>query len=152
VRLSRFGARLAGISRRRRRAAAAAPTLQAVHDDQCAALGVGTLFENTGPVVRHRTELPRRACEKPDPRYFAYAQGRFEGARGWRQVDNLHVAQSQYHDIGVATGLGIATAWIERRHGQKGSGGTLESEHTRPTYHFHTLAELADAVDAGRVS
>ena len=33
---------------------------------------------------------------------------------------------------------------------QKGSGGTLESEHTQPDYHFHTLAELADAVEAGR--
>lgn len=87
-------------------------------------------------------------CEKPDPRYFAYARGRIEGAWGWRQRDNLHVAQSQYHDIGVAMRLGIATAWIERRHGLKGSGGTKESEHTKPTYHFRTLAELADAVDA----
>lgn len=38
--------------------------------------------------------------------------------------DNLHVAQSQYHGIGVATRQGPATAWIERRHGMKGSGGT----------------------------
>ena len=89
-------------------------------------------------------------CEKPDPRYFAYARGRYEGAWGYRQPDNLHVAQSQYHDIGVSKRLGIATCWIERRHAQKGSGGTLESEHTTPDYHFHTLAELADAVDAGR--
>jgi putative hydrolase of the HAD superfamily len=89
-------------------------------------------------------------CEKPDPRYFAYARGRFEGAWGYKQADNLHVAQSQYHDIGVSKRLGITTCWIERRHGQKGSGGTLESEHTRPDYHFHTLAELADAVEAGR--
>lgn len=88
-------------------------------------------------------------CEKPDPRYFAYARGRIEGAWGWRQPDILHVAQSQYHDIGVATRLGLATAWIERRHGMKGSGGTKESEHTKPTYHFHTLAQLADAVEAG---
>ena len=33
---------------------------------------------------------------------------------------------------------------------QKGSGGTLESEHTVPNYHFHMLAALADAVEAGR--
>ena len=39
---------------------------------------------------------------------------------------------------------------LERRHGLKGSGGTIESEHTVPDYHFRTLAELADAVDAGR--
>ena len=89
-------------------------------------------------------------CEKPDPCYFAYARGRIEGLWGWRQPDMLHVAQSQYHDIGVAKRLGIATAWIERRHGMKGSGGTIESEHTVPDHHFRTLAELADAVDAAR--
>jgi len=89
-------------------------------------------------------------CEKPDARYFAYARGRIEGLWGWRQADTLHVAQSQYHDIGVAKRLGITTAWIERRHGMKGSGGTLESERTVPDYHFRTLAELADAVDADR--
>lgn len=86
-------------------------------------------------------------CEKPDPKYFAYARGRYEGACGYKQADNLHVAQSQYHDIGVSKELGIATCWIERRHGMKGSGGTIESRHTLPDYHFRTLAELADAVD-----
>ena len=89
-------------------------------------------------------------CEKPDARYFAYARGRYEGAWGYTQADNLHVAQSQYHDIGISKRLGIATCWIERRHAQKGSGGTIESEHTVPDYHFHTLAELADAVEAGQ--
>jgi putative hydrolase of the HAD superfamily len=89
-------------------------------------------------------------CEKPDARYFAYARGRIESLWGWRQPDTLHVAQSQYHDIGVAKRLGLATAWIERRHGMKGSGGTLESEHTVPDHHFRTLAQLADAVDGGR--
>lgn len=86
-------------------------------------------------------------CEKPDPKYFAYARGRYEGAWGYKQADNLHVAQSQYHDIGVSKELGIATCWIERRHGMKGSGGTIESKHTQPDYHFRTLGELADAVD-----
>ena len=89
-------------------------------------------------------------CEKPDARYFAYARGRIEGTWGWRQPDTLHVAQSQYHDIGIAKRLGITTAWIERRYGMKGTGGTMESEHTQPDYHFRSLAELADAVDAGR--
>lgn len=88
-------------------------------------------------------------CEKPDPRYFAYARGRYEGAWGYKQADNLHVAQSQYHDIGVSRQLGITTCWIERRHGMKSSGGTIESAHTEPDYHFHTLAQLADAVEAG---
>uniref|UniRef100_UPI003F499523 HAD-IA family hydrolase n=1 Tax=Cupriavidus yeoncheonensis TaxID=1462994 RepID=UPI003F499523 len=89
-------------------------------------------------------------CEKPDPRYFAYARGRYEGAWGYRQADNLHVAQSQYHDIGISMQLGIKTCWIERRHAQKGSGATIESGYTTPDYHFHSLAELADAVEAGK--
>lgn len=88
-------------------------------------------------------------CEKPDPQYFAYARGRFEGQWGYRTADNLHVAQSQYHDIGVSKRLGITTCWIERRHDKSGPGGTIASQHTVPDYHFHTLAELADAVDAG---
>ena len=69
------------------------------------------------------------------------------GAWGFKQANNLHVAQSQYHDIGISKQLGITTCWIERRHAQKGSGGTIESRHTKPDYHFHTLAELADAVE-----
>lgn len=89
-------------------------------------------------------------CEKPDAQYFAYARGRYEGAWGFKQADNLHVAQSQYHDIGIAKRLGITTCWIERRHGMKDSGGTIESEHTVPDYHFHALAQLADAVEAGQ--
>ncbi|WP_343549697.1 HAD-IA family hydrolase [Ralstonia sp.] len=89
-------------------------------------------------------------CEKPDAQYFAYARGRYEGAWGFKQADNLHVAQSQYHDIGISKRLGITTCWIERRHGMRDSGGTIESEHTVPDYHFHTLAQLADAVEAGK--
>src|SRR5206468_2759621 len=89
-------------------------------------------------------------CEKPDPKYFAYARGRYEGAWGYLQADNLHVAQSQYHDIGVSKSLGIATCWIERRHGQKGSGGTIESEHTKPDYHFHTGGEPGSGADTRR--
>lgn len=89
-------------------------------------------------------------CEKPDPRYFAYARGRFEEAWGYKKSDNLHVAQSQYHDIGIAKELGITTCWIERRHGLNGSGGTIESEPTTPDFHFHSLAQLANAVEAGQ--
>jgi len=89
-------------------------------------------------------------CEKPDPQFFAFARGRLS-TRGYTRDDNLHVAQSQYHDIGVAKRLGLTTCWIERRHGQPGFGGTLEvPELTTPDYHFHTLAQLADAVDANR--
>jgi putative hydrolase of the HAD superfamily len=86
-------------------------------------------------------------CEKPDPVFFGYARGRLS-RDGFVLEDILHVAQSQYHDIGVAKQLGYTVCWIERRKGLKGSGGTLEAKHTKPDYHFATLVELADAVEA----
>ena len=54
---------------------------------------------------------------KPDPQVFAYCLGR-QSVHGYQLADYLHVAQSQYHDIGVATKLGYKTAWIERRAGK----------------------------------
>lgn len=84
--------------------------------------------------------------EKPDPQYFGYVRGAL-ATQGILFEDILHTAQSQYHDIGVAVRLGYQVCWIERRHAQKGSGGTLESAHTKPHYHFTSLAQLADAVD-----
>lgn len=85
-------------------------------------------------------------CEKPDPVFFAFTRGRLS-KEGHVLEDILHVAQSQYHDIGVARKLGYTVCWIERRKGLKGSGGTLEAAHTTPDYHFATLGELADAID-----
>ena len=60
---------------------------------------------------------------KPDPQVFAYCLGR-QSVHGYQLADYLHVAQSQYHDIGVATKLGYKTAWIERRAGKPSFGGT----------------------------
>lgn len=87
---------------------------------------------------------------KPDPQFFAYNRGR-QAAFGYKFGEILHTAQSQHHDIGVATELGYSTCWIERRRGQVGFGGTPVPEKvTTPTYCFPTLAALADAVDAER--
>jgi len=89
-------------------------------------------------------------CEKPDPQYFAFTRGRLS-RDGFAQADILHVAQSQYHDIGVATSLGYTVCWIERRMGM-GAGGTIKAaEQTVPHYHFATLAGLADAAEAGQL-
>jgi putative hydrolase of the HAD superfamily len=88
-------------------------------------------------------------CEKPDPAFFAFARGRLS-VLGHGLADILHVAQSQYHDIGVARRLGYKVCWIERRRGLKGFGGTQDpGQLTTPDYHFATLGELADAVEAG---
>lgn len=85
---------------------------------------------------------------KPNPQFFAYNRGR-QSAFGYKQADILHVAQSQYHDIGVARELGYTTCWIERRQGLAGWGATPEPPVvTQPNYHFATLGALADAVDA----
>jgi len=90
-------------------------------------------------------------CEKPDPKFFAFTRGRLS-RDGIGLGDILHVAQSQYHDIGVARQLGYTVCWIERRQGMKGTGGTLEAPVTTPDYHFATLAELADAAEVGRIT
>ena len=85
---------------------------------------------------------------KPDPQFFAYNRGR-QAAFGFKFGEILHTAQSQYHDIGIATELGYSTCWIERRRGQKGFGGTpVPRKVTTPTCCFPTLAALADAVEA----
>ncbi len=84
---------------------------------------------------------------KPDPRFFSYNLGR-QSAFGFRQDEILHVAQSQYHDIGVARELGYKVCWIERRQGLAGFGGTpVPAQVTKPDFHFPTLKQLADAVE-----
>ncbi|YBV93871.1 HAD-IA family hydrolase (plasmid) [Phyllobacteriaceae bacterium JZ32] len=84
---------------------------------------------------------------KPDPRFFSYNLGR-QSAFGFRQDEILHVAQSQYHDIGVARALGYSVCWIQRRMNQEGFGGSPHpGKVTEPDFHFATLGELADAVE-----
>ncbi|WP_182085906.1 HAD-IA family hydrolase [Aureimonas sp. ME7] len=85
---------------------------------------------------------------KPSPLFFAFNRGR-QSAHGFKQEEILHVAQSQYHDIGVARELGYKVCWIERRQGQKGFGGSpVPPQVTKPDFHFSTLAQLADAIEA----
>jgi len=85
---------------------------------------------------------------KPDPQFFAFARGR-QSVHGFTMPDYLHVAQSQYHDIGVAKDLGYDVCWIERRAGKNGFGGTpTPATVTTPDFHFTTLEALADAVEA----
>ncbi len=87
---------------------------------------------------------------KPDPQVFAYCRGR-QSVHGIGLADTLHVAQSQYHDIGVAQALGFATCWIERRHGGAGYGATPAPEKvTAPDWRFSQLSQLAEAVELER--
>jgi putative hydrolase of the HAD superfamily len=83
--------------------------------------------------------------EKPDPAFFRHVF-EFVESEGATKDDILHVAQSQYHDIGISRALGMTNCWIERRHAQKGYGGTIEPERfTEPDYHFTSMAGLAEA-------
>jgi len=85
---------------------------------------------------------------KPNPQFFAYNRGR-QSALGYKFSEILHVAQSQYHDIGIARDLGYSVCWIERRQGLSGFGGTPKVEKVAvPDFHFSSLKSLADAVDA----
>lgn len=81
---------------------------------------------------------------KPDPRVFAYCEGR-QSVHGISKAQTLHVAQSQYHDIGVSKRLGYTTCWVERRRDDAGFGATPEPpEVTTPDIHVSTVGELAD--------
>lgn len=61
---------------------------------------------------------------KPSLRNFELALARIDVPRD----RILHVAQSLYHDHVPARSLGLATAWIDRRHGKAGSGATPPAE------------------------
>ena len=83
---------------------------------------------------------------KPDPRNFAYLVEQL-AADGFQKSDILHVAQSFFHDHAPANALGLASAWIDRRHGATGWGAT-----TPPppgvgyNVRFESLEALAAAV------
>ncbi|MGH6954587.1 MAG: HAD-IA family hydrolase [Alphaproteobacteria bacterium] len=85
---------------------------------------------------------------KPDPRVFEYFTDHL-ARLGVPRNRVLHVAQSQYHDIGPARRLGLATAWIYRRHGKAGYGGTPAPEsYTKPDFLALSLGDLARQYEA----
>jgi putative hydrolase of the HAD superfamily len=90
--------------------------------------------------------------EKPDPAFFEKVFAFVESESNSRH-DILHVAQSQYHDIGISRSLGLTNCWIQRRHAQEGYGGTIEPESfTEPDFHFTSMAGLADAVERSQAA
>lgn len=108
-----------------------------------------TAYEHTlGRPFHDAVTCDETGYAKPAPEFFAYNKGR-QSAFGFKQSEILHVAQSQHHDIGIARELGYTTCWIQRRAGQEGFGASpVPKVVTTPDYHFTTLKELADAVDA----
>ncbi len=81
---------------------------------------------------------------KPNPQAFAYCRGR-QSVHGISLAETMHVAQSQYHDIGIAMELGYTTCWIERRQGLEGAGASPAPDAiVKPDLHFTRLSALAD--------
>ncbi len=76
---------------------------------------------------------------KPDPATFAFAFERIDVPR----ARILHVAQSLYHDHVPAKALGLATAWIDRRHDKPGSGATPAAQ-ARPDLTAPSMVAFAD--------
>ena len=83
---------------------------------------------------------------KPDPANFEYLLRRLQDDFGLAPADILHTAQSLFHDHAPAKQFGLASAWIDRRHGASGWGATVPPPGT-PSYdfRFESLAALVDA-------
>jgi len=82
---------------------------------------------------------------KPDLANFDYML-RHLSAMGIGTADVLHTAQSLFHDHVPAKKMGLATAWIDRRHDQSGWGATPQpSEQGRYDFRFTSLGAMADA-------
>jgi 2-haloalkanoic acid dehalogenase type II len=81
---------------------------------------------------------------KPNPRNFEHMLQAL-AAEGVRREHILHTAQSLFHDHAPAKRLGLATAWIDRRHGEAGWGATPAAEGARYDFRFKSLAEMAEA-------
>jgi hypothetical protein len=60
----------------------------------------------------------------------------------------LHVAQSQYHDIGILQTLGYKVCWIERRRGMAVRWHAGMETLAEPDFHFLTMKAFADAAAA----
>jgi 2-haloacid dehalogenase len=82
---------------------------------------------------------------KPNPRNFEYMIEKLSDA-GFQKDEVLHTAESLYHDHLPANKAGIASAWIYRRHAQKGFGATYPTE-VMPQYDFQfkSMEEMAKA-------
>jgi 2-haloacid dehalogenase len=74
---------------------------------------------------------------KPSLRHFTVALERLAVPK----ARLLHVAQSLYHDITPASQFGLATVWVNRRHGRSGAGATPPA-HARPDLEVPDLRTL----------
>jgi 2-haloacid dehalogenase len=82
---------------------------------------------------------------KPDQANFRFMLAR-QAERGIAKDKILHTAQSLFHDHAPAKRLGLASAWIDRRHDLAGPGATMAMpEGAAYEFRFESLAAMAEA-------
>ena len=82
---------------------------------------------------------------KPTLRNFEYMLENLAKA-GIGKKDILHTAESLFHDHAPANKMGLASAWIHRRHAAGGFGATAQPKAMpRVDFRFTSLGELAEA-------
>ncbi|HEY0912133.1 MAG TPA: HAD-IA family hydrolase [Bradyrhizobium sp.] len=79
-------------------------------------------------------------CYKPGLAHFEVAFARLSEC-GIHKDEILHIAQSKHHDMVPGRHLGLATVWVNRRYGKKGTGATLAAT-AEPTLTVNSLAEF----------
>ena len=83
---------------------------------------------------------------KPDLRNFRYMLRRLRDDFGMTTGDVLHTAQSLFHDHAPANQVGLASAWIDRRHALEGWGATKRPPGMpRYDFRFDSMAALVKA-------
>ena len=101
--------------------------------------------EQLGVEFDHIMTAEEIGSYKPDLRNFEYLLARLQ-ADGIAKSELLHVAQSLFHDHAPANRMGIASAWIDRRHDRPGGGATkVPDPMPRYDFRFTSLEELAAA-------
>jgi 2-haloacid dehalogenase len=82
---------------------------------------------------------------KPDLGNFRYMLDRL-AELGIAKSDILHTAQSLFHDHAPAKAVGLASAWIDRRHATGGFGATMAPPASASyDFRFNSMADLAAA-------
>jgi 2-haloalkanoic acid dehalogenase type II len=84
-------------------------------------------------------------CYKPDPRTFAYMLAGLAG-KGVAPHQILHTAQSLFHDHVPANAMGLASAWIDRKHEALGWGAPVSPpREAKVDFRFTSLAAFVQA-------
>ena len=82
---------------------------------------------------------------KPDLANFRFMLDRL-GKLGIARGDILHTAQSLFHDHAPAKSVGLASAWIDRRHERVGWGATMPPpDGASYEFRFASLAQMVEA-------